>query len=219
MRLNILQQMLEGLYQVTVDHAVEDFVITDPDIARRLDESLAPRESREKLLVSQDGDEVHLALYLDGDIVDCLAEDSPLDELHRDNFEAFLLALEGVSHFLYMSWNARFDRGVTLLELEMQAEVDKYVVASSLFSRQRRTDSSERVWRCLFDSPVFDEALDREARTRYEDASHYAGRFCFNLENSYLKRRREAEMVAELRRFYRLTQAGKISHIHSVLAA
>jgi hypothetical protein len=219
MRLNILQQMLEGLYQVTVDHAVEDFVITDPDIARRLDESLAPRESREKLLVSQDGDEVHLALYLDGDIVECLAEDSPLDELHRDNFEAFLLALEGVSHFLYMSWNASFDRGVTLLELEMQAEVDKYVVASSLFSRQRKTDSSERVWRCLFDSPVFDEALDGEARMRYEDASHYAGRFCFNLENSYLKRRREAEMIAELRRFYRLTQAGKISHIHSVLAA
>ncbi|MGY6214296.1 hypothetical protein ACW73L_03955 [Methylolobus aquaticus] len=218
MRLNVLQQMLEGLYHVEVEHAVEDFVITDPDIARRLDESLTPRENREKLLVSQDGDEVRLALYLDSGILGCLEEDCPLDELHRDNFEDFLLALEGVSHFLYMSWNASRDRGVTLLELELQAEVDKYVMASSLFSRQRKTRSSERVWRCLFDSPVFDQALDGESRTRYADASHYAGRFCFNLENSYLKQRREAEMVTELRKFYRLSQAGKISHIHSVMA-
>lgn len=219
MRLNVLQQMLEGLYHVEVEHAVEDFVITDADVARRLDQSLSPRENREKLLVSQDGDEVQLALYLDGDILDALAEDCPLDELHRDNFEEFLLALEGVSHFLYMSWNASRDRGVTLLELEMQAEVDKYVLASALFSRQRKSGSCERVWRCLFDSPVFDETLDGEARARYEDASHYAGRFCFKLENSYLKQRREAEMVAELRKFYRLTQTGKISHIHSVMAA
>lgn len=218
MRLNVLQQMLEGLYHVEVEHAVEDFVITDPDIARRLDESLTPRENREKLLVSQDGDEVRLALYLDSSILGCLEEDCPLDELHRDNFEDFLLALEGVSHFLYMSWNASRDRGVTLLELELQAEVDKYVLASSLFSRQRKTRSSERVWRCLFDSPVFDQTLDGESRTRYADASHYAGRFCFNLENSYLKQRREAEMVTELRKFYRLSQAGKISHIHSVMA-
>jgi hypothetical protein len=219
MRLNILQQMLEGLYQLEVDHSVEDFVITDPEIARRLDDSLSPRENREKLLVSQEGDEVHLALYLDGDIVDRLADDCPLDELHRDNFEAFLLALEGVSHFLYVSWNASFDRAVTLLELEMQAEVDKYVMASSLFQQQQKAGSSRRVWRCLFESPSFDESLDGEQRARYEDASHYAGRFCFNLENSYVSRRREREMVAELRKFYRLTQAGKISHINSVLAA
>jgi hypothetical protein len=55
--------------------------------------------------------------------------------------------------------------------------------------------------------------------SRYVDASHYAGRFCFKLENRYLKNNRSSEMMAELRKFYRLTQTGKISHINSALVA
>lgn len=219
MKLNILQQMLEGLYHIEVDYSVEDFVITDPELARRLDASVNSRDNREKLLVSQEGDELHLALYLDSSVVDRLADDCPLDELHSENFSDFLLALEGVSHFLYVSWNAGFDRGVTLLELEMQAEVDKYVMASSLFAQQKKSLEPAQLWRCLFDSPSFDEMLDGEERSRYVDASHYAGRFCFKLENQYLKRNRSSEMMVELRKFYRLTQAGKISHINSAFAA
>lgn len=219
MKLNIVQQMLEGLYRISVDYSVEDFVITDPELARRLDASANPRENREKLLLAQQGDEVHLSLYLDAAVLERLAEDCPFDALHGDNLEDFLLALEGVSHFLYVSWNAGFDRGVTLLELEMQAEVDKYVLASSLFAQQRRNVHPTQLWRCLFDSPSFDEALEDEERSRYEDASHLAGRFCFQLENHYLKKNRSSEMMAELRKFYRMTQTDKISHINSVYAA
>jgi hypothetical protein len=219
MKLNVVQQMLEGLYRISVDYAVEDFVITDPELARRLDASANPRENREKLLLAQQGDEVHLSLYLDAAILERLAEDCPLDALHGDNLEDFLLALEGVSHFLYVSWNAGFDRGVTLLELEMQAEVDKYVLASSLFAKQRRDLPPAQLWRCLFDSPSFDHALDGEERSRYADASHYAGRFCFQLEHQFLKKNRNSEMMTELRKFYRMTQTGKISHINTAYAA
>lgn len=216
MKLNVLQQMLEGLYQVSIDYSVEDFVITDPDLARRLDTSASARESREKLLVVQEGDELHLSLYLDGGVLDRLADDCPFDELHNDNLEDFLLAIEGVSHFLYVTWNAGFDRGVTLLELEMQAEVDKYVLANSLFAQQRRDVHPTQVWRCLFDSPSFDGTLEREERERYVDASRYAGRFCSQLEARYICRNRNSEMARELRRFYRLTQTGKISRINAV---
>lgn len=216
MKLNVLQQMLEGLYQVSVDYSVEDFVITDPELARRLDASSNPRENREKLLVAQQGDEVHLSLYLDGSVLDRLAENCPFDALHSENLEDFLLALEGVSHFLYVSWNAGFDRGVTLLELEMQAEVDKYVLANSLFAIQRRDVHPAQVWRCLFDSPTFDEDLQQEERERYADASRFAGRFCSQLETQYLRKNRSSEMVAELRKFYRMTQSGKISRINAV---
>lgn len=219
MKLNVVQRMLEGLYNISVDYAVEDFVITDPELARRLDASANPRQNREKLLLAQHGDEVHLSLYLEAAILDRLAEDCPFDALHGDNLEDFLLALEGVSHFLYVSWNAGFDRGVTLLELEMQAEVDKYVLANSLFAQQRRDVHPAQVWRCLFDSPSFDDELEHEERSRYRDASHYAGRFCFQLENQFLKRNRNSEMMSELRKFYRMTQTAKISHINSAYAS
>lgn len=219
MKLNILQQMLEGLYQIDVDYSVEDFVITDPELARRLDASANPRENREKLLLAQQGDEVHLSLYLDAAVLQRLADDCPFDSLHHDNLEDFWLALEGVSHFLYVSWNAGFDRGVTLLELEMQAEVDKYVMATSLFAQQRQDLKPAQLWRCLFESPNFDGALQGEELSRYVDATHYAGRFCFQLENQYLKKNRNSEMMAELRKFYRMTQTAKISRINSAFAS
>src|SRR5437762_13493477 len=65
-----------------------------------------------------------------------LAPEDPLRRLHAGNLADCWTALEGVSHFLYLAWNAGHDRPVSLLELEMQAEVDKYVVSYWLLRRQ-----------------------------------------------------------------------------------
>ena len=56
--------------------------------------------------------------------------------LHDGNVADYWTALEGVSHFLYLAWNAGHDKPVSLLELEMQAEVDKYVASYWLMRRQ-----------------------------------------------------------------------------------
>src|SRR5690554_3826609 len=102
MRLNALQKLLERIYRVEVRLDVEDFLITDPELARQLDTSINPRESKEKLLVSQQGDQLDLALFLDASVMARLSEDDPLVSLHSENFVDFLLAVEGVSHFLYL---------------------------------------------------------------------------------------------------------------------
>jgi hypothetical protein len=190
-------------------------LITDPDLARRLDTSVNARESKEKLLVSQQDDHLDLALFLDASVLARLSDDDPLVSLHSENFIDFLLAVEGVSHFLYLIWNAGVDRGVTLLELEMQAEVDKFVTAASLWKRQGKSLVSSELRYCLFEAPAYDTALDQAQRQRYEDANHYAGKYCLRLETRYLKRARPAEMMEELRRFYRLTQGEKIRLINS----
>lgn len=215
MRLNALQKLLERIYRVEVSLDVEDFLITDPELARQLDTSINPRESKEKLLVSQQGDHLDLALFLDASVMARLSEDDPLVSLHSENFVDFLLAVEGVSHFLYLIWNAGIERGVTLLELEMQAEVDKFVTATSLWKRQGRNLVSSELRYCLFEAPAYDAALDRVQRQRYEDANRYAGKYCLQLENRYLKQARAGEMMEELRRFYRLTQGEKIRLIDS----
>jgi len=216
MRLNTLQKLLERIYRVEVNLDVEDFLITDPDLARRLDTSVNPRESKEKLLVSQQDDHLDLALFLDASVLARLSDDNPLVSLHSENFVDFLLAVEGVSHFLYLIWNAGADRGVTLLELEMQAEVDKFVTAASLWKRQGKGLMSSELRYCLFEAPAYDAALDEVQRQRYEDANHYAGKYCLRLETRYLKKARAGEMMEELRRFYRLTQGEKIRLINSV---
>lgn len=212
-----LQRILERIYEVQITHDVDDFLITDPALARRIDNGQNARDIEEKLLVSQDGDNVDLALYVNQTIVECLAEDDPVEQLHEGNLVAFCTALEGVSHFLYLIWNAVFDRRITQLELEMQAEVDKYVSIATLVAAQQRGRVPTRLHRWLFDNPSFDPVLSEDELIRYRDANHYAGKYCFQLENRYLRPRDgyNGDMLNDLRRFYRLTLRDKIRCIET----
>ena len=213
--LKTLQQYLERLYELEVGHQVDDFVITDPKLARLLDDGPDRRDSPEKLLVRQDDDNLDLSLYLDRAVLDRLQADDPDKSLHRGNLGDFCLALEGVSHFVYLLWNVACGRKVTLMELELQAEIDKYMVVSLLMGRQRDGRIPVRLRRWLFDDPQFDNALKAQALDRYRDANRYAGKYCSQLEQRYLyrSRRHDNSLLNDVRQFYRLPLGDKIRRI------
>lgn len=217
MRPNTLQGFLQRIYGIDLDHRVEDFLLTDPDLARELDQSKNPRDTKEKLLVSQQGEEVGISLYLDRSVVENLAEKSAEELFHNGNLAEFLLVLEGISHFVCLVWNAGRKRGVSLLELEMQAEIDKFVAVSSIMARQCIQFEPGALRKWLFDEPCFDASLDDEQRQRYIQANHFAGKYCCQLERRHWRKGAKhlgREMLGDLRRFYRLSQADKISLIH-----
>ncbi|TLY60426.1 MAG: hypothetical protein E6K48_09370 [Gammaproteobacteria bacterium] len=125
MLLSRLQHLLGGIYDVRIAHDVYDFLVTDRG---RLPHAARSGVADEELIVAQpaDGsDEVVMSLYLDPALLERLRREDPLRRLHAGNLADCWTALEGVSHFLYLAWNAGHDRPVSLLELEMQAEVDK----------------------------------------------------------------------------------------------
>lgn len=195
---------------------MDDFLISDAALARDLGGEENWLATEEQLLVEQDGEDLALSLYIDQGVLDRLADDDPLTRLHAGNLADFCIVLEGVSHFLYLLWNARYERPVSLLDLELQAEVDKYVVSSFLFSLQTPGHVPANLSRWLFANPAYDDRLDREARRRYQDANHYAARFCARIEDHYLRRRRSGSLINEVRRFYRLTRSQKIARIESL---
>ncbi len=213
MKLKRIQRHLQRIYEVDVPHNVEDFVITDRALLEALGDDT--RNADEKLLVVQDGDDVELALYLDPEVMSRLREDDPTLRLHHGNIADFCTALEGVSHFLYLTWNAEYERGVSLLELEMQAEVDKYVSMALLFGSQGDGKVPSQLYTWLFDNPVFDDSLDEDSLKRYRDANYYASRYCSKIESHYFRERRAGNLMNELRRFYRLPQHHKIKRIES----
>lgn len=213
MALARLQRQLERLYDVSVGHDVEDFLIHDPELARRLDSGPAARAVPEKLLVRETGDGVDVALYLDRELVERLQRDDPTERLHAGNLADFLTALEGVSHFLYLIWSASHERSVSLLELELQAEIDKFMLAAFLSARAAGGRVPTGLHRLLFDAPVFDPALNAELAERYRAANAYARRYCGWLQRRYLARRGDPGIMSELRRFYRLGHHGKLARI------
>jgi hypothetical protein len=69
----------------------------------------------------------------------------------------------------------------------------------------------------LFERVRFRDDLDAALRNVYLEANRYAARFCRRLEDRFLRRRqaRVVEMLGELRRFYRLGDAGKLRAIEA----
>ena len=212
MLLSKIQNQFATLYETPLAYDILDFLITDSKVAR----ALSPTEhhdNKERLLISQQNGELELSVYVDAEAISHLNADNPFVILHDGNLAAFLLALEGVSHFNYLCWNATYEKPVTLLELELQAEVDKYVAVTSLLEAQGNRSSS--VHQRLFDDVHFHQDLNTEHRTRYRDANYYAGKYCRTLSDNFPIDDSHAPFVKELRHFYRLTQNQKIRRIET----
>jgi len=208
-----LQRCLERLYDVSVGHDVEDFLTHDAILTRQLDNSPSARAIPEKLLLHETADGLDIALFLEKELVERLRHDDPTERLHAGNLGDFLTALEGVSHFLYLVWSAHYERRVSLLELELQAEIDKFILAAMLLARGKEGCVPAGLHPFLFDAASLDPALDADLRERYRDANSYARRYCAWLQRRFMTRRREPGMMSELRRFYRLGHHEKLSRI------
>jgi hypothetical protein len=180
-----VQAGLERMYQLDRIADVVDYV-------RSSDEG-----ERESLLVRQADDgavEVSLRLPL-------LEGEASLD--------AVCQIIEGVSHFVYVVERARVDREATQLELELQAEVDKWVVfAASMRAFDAARSAALRAR--LYERVAFAHDEDTEAGERYRIANNIAHRFVRGLERRYVESARFGEMRSELRRFFRVSQEEKL---------
>jgi hypothetical protein len=208
-----LQARLAGLYDAPADQDVHDFLITDATHAAALQGAARP-PTDEQLLIAEGEEGVELSLYVDAAVLQRLAKHCPLRRLSEENLADFCTALEGVSHFHYFVWCAVRARSVSLLELELQGEVDKYASALQLTLAQRDGRFPAELFHRLFESVGFLPNLSEAERARYEEAHHFAARFCRRLEERFLRRRRARPeaMLAELRAFYRLGRHAKLRH-------
>ena len=213
--LRAIQGQLGRLYDVELQEDVSDFLVTDRRLFAALTAGAPGRVSDEQLLVVENDGAVDLALYLDTEVLERLAAADPLENLSHANLSVFWTVLEGVSHFHYVAWNAGFDKPVTLLELEMQAEVDKYASTRLLLQGQPSATLGAPLLQRLFEDPTFDPQLDAEELGRYQAASTLAGRYCASLESRFPVALITPELLRELRTFYRLPQVAKIARIRA----
>jgi hypothetical protein len=204
-----LQGGIEALYRVATGVAINDFVVDDAARAAADPDGRAPPE---QLLVAPDDDGgVAIGLYVDRDVLAHLEAHDPGDRLDDRNTSAFLYALEGVSHFVYTVWCAQRERSVSALELELQAEVDKWVICL-LASGDDQVAS--RAWRRrLFGDFAWQPGLDADERDRYRAANDNAARYAAALERRFIAPRRIPELLDELRRFWRLPLPAKLGAI------
>ena len=211
--LSQLQEHLTNIYRVDPGYDVNDFLITDPIIAEILGKGSMIRETEESVLLQEDEDGLALSVFLDSAMLSRLKDANPLQELQVDQLKDLWTVLEGISHFNYIAWRARNNRCVSLLELEMQGEVDKFVSTFFLALDQEDSELAVNMHGWLFDDVRFNPRLSRDQHERYATANNYAARFCHGIRKRLARNSREG--LHELRHFYRLSQRDKISHIHT----
>jgi hypothetical protein len=173
-----LQRRLENFYGLERAPDVLDFV------------QIGDAGSRETLLLREADGELELALVLPPASAD-------------GGRDLWLQLVEGVSHFVYIAERARTGLPATRLELELQAEVDKFVL---LTLREQHDPRSPSVVEELYRSVRFLDPPGSEAGDRYRLANDLAARFVTRL----LGRAAWSRAERELRRFYRSGQAEKI---------
>lgn len=202
--LDALQDHLEHIYGIRCEYRARDFLV-DAEAARQLG---GTGRAREELLVSEGDDGLELALYLEPQLLERLsALRSPAEAELAD----FCEVVEGVSHFVYVAQAAHLERRVSLLELEAQAEVDKFAITTLLGWGQHVGEWASTLARRLFDEVQFRGQLNEAERWRYAEANRLARRYCQRLL-PFVKSERLEALLAELRHGYRMGAEAKLQY-------
>jgi len=181
-----IQRRLAGLYGLDAP-SVDDFVHVSED-------------GREVVYVREADDELEIAVHLPRHHLE--AREPTLDGLCQ--------IAEGVSHFLYIAERARRQLPTTWLELELQAEVDKFVLLSDVVPDGRGAFDVARAVRLrerLYEDVSFTHALGSDEGDRYRVANSVAARFAQKVQRLRISGGR---VVRALRDFYGAGQREKL---------
>ncbi len=211
-----IQRCLQAIYDIRVPVEIGDFVFSDPVIAKQLGVNRRAGTKNECLLLRDLDGNLDVSLYFSQALLekfrvaesrpDC-SSDISLDELH--------LLFEGVSHFVFLVWNAHHERQVAPFDLEFQGEIDKFVL--SMFEQLPASGKMDArpLMKRQFHTARFDPGLDPEEFCRYRMASQMALAYCESLHRNYMRAPEFGvrEILPELRRFYRLRRPDRFHRI------
>lgn len=211
----ILQRCAEAMqdyYQLDAVPDPQEFLI-DPETFGRYcarHPHINPQCDETLLIESVDGC-AHVGLYIEPRLLARVAASTPEQVLHAGNIAETCTVIEGVSHLVCLCWKVEQRMPCTQLELELQAEVDKYLLCSTWLRQQGR--SASLLLTTLFANYHLAGGVTGAAAGRYHRASQLAARFCHVLEQSYQRRHRLPRLMDCARDFYRRTHWQKLRYL------
>jgi hypothetical protein len=201
--------LIERTYQLGA--GLEDparFVIGDRGVACLY--GIPPERRRPMLLVRHHGDAHHVRVYYPDRLIDNLERHDPSHGLSEHNLRDFVAFVEEIDHLLVLVACIRRGRRVPAVELELHANVTKFLVASLFLARTVGTERLTGEQRALLRWELLERgdygSEDEDLRERYRDARRHAIRFLSRLEGT-----RAVERPSLLREFSRSPLEGKLA--------
>lgn len=217
-----IQLLLERTYGKTGVN-LEDFLL-GPDRSSELTElagaSAAQISDLGRVFLRVVDGKLRMGIYYDPSVIEALEKNHPQHGLNDENILPFTVFLEELDHAVHAA--LKFREGARDLysdtfvrDLELQAKVDTYLILQkycAFFNTSCRATETDRRWlkACLFET---DNATDRDPSLarRYEQCNRLGRRYV-----RYLDTLAPARRTSEIRRFRKLTYAGKQNRIAAV---
>jgi len=199
-----VQGLLERTYDIDRRIEIGRFIIGDAGY-RRFYTSERPRTIPEgsaclaQTLVRETDEGLRACIYYPDRLVRSLERRPPQYGLCEENVDAFATLVEELDHLLLLADRLQRLRPLSLFELELQANVSKYlVVARFLAGQQGHLGDEQRLWvrHHLFDKVVYTDTNPR-VRRRYQDAARFAVKFI-----DFVRVLRPQRRIEILRRFH-----------------
>jgi hypothetical protein len=194
-----VQARLQAIYGVEAP-GVEGYLI-GREVAAAAGHAL---RAPEELLVLEEADGLSIGLFLD---------EPALAGAARGELGPLAQVAEGVSHFVYLATRAARGRPVSLLELEVQAEVDKFAVLLLALWRRERRHRSRALRRHLYERVCYHDHLAEDELVRYREANRLGAGYARWLEGRYVEEDDVEGLLRELRASYRLGAGEKLGYL------
>lgn len=205
-----LDRALKHLYNVEHVYRAERFLLSElPDVSHTGPGAFLVKEGANA--------EIHLGIFLNDSIQRNLTDIPRFSsqEWNLSQWNAFAVASEEVSHFNYFLHHRTHGRPVSQLELELQGEIDRFLLAFFLdYSSQKTfelTSKFDRLIEQLFHNFEFRDGLSGSEKSRYKEANQLAENFLVKLQGHFKDPHKIEYVLRTLRRFYRSTLSDKIS--------
>lgn len=189
-----LQRYFEALYLLEPLANVDDFVSFDDNGAR------------ETVYARLEADALELRICLPGSVK---ALEPGSDQLPAGALalaDLWAQVIEGVSHFVLLAERARIELPTTHLELELQAEIDKFLLLARPFET---TPACSWVHEALFGSGGYLHSPETESGARYRFVSRMAARYT----QALCRTECGGSARRQLQRFFRAGQTEKLSMV------
>lgn len=147
-------------------------------------------------------DNIDIAIYL---------SDGICKGMVSDRLSAVGIVIEEVSHVLYTVFKAINNVQISPLELEVQAEIDRYSVLALRMLNKGKNPS--RLLGLLFNNLDIISELSKDEYLRYKTAREIAGHFVKNSLHQNLLEANYKKALKDLRRIYRLTGSKKLEEL------
>ena len=174
-----IEVTLSRFYQFPIRSTALNHLIDKKDLALLSENKCLPEQRAATVIFDETSqhEDLFIGIFFDQSIIESLVENNPINELTRENLDAFWVIVEEISHFHLILNRAQENRTVTQLELEWQGEIDKLLLSAIVMKAQSGNPHYFHLARILFEqSEIYGADL-----SMYSEANNLAARYWYKL--------------------------------------